>query len=100
MIVIIRRQSIIFTKIPAHRPALTLTMSRHLQCCASEPAAVAVQLFLAFCGAELHQLLLLQLVGGKRRQQLKEGAARHSGYVQVALHQVAYSARLRKPGWN
>ncbi len=84
----------------AHSPALPLTLSRHLQRRASGPVAVGVQLVLSCRGAELDQLLLLQLVGGKGRQQLEEGAARHSRDVQEVLHQVAHSAGLRKPGWN
>lgn len=84
----------------AHSPALTLTPSLHLQRCASGPVAVDVQLLLACRRAELHQLLVLQLVGGEGGQQLKEGTARHGGDVQVPLHQVAHRAGLRKPGWN
>lgn len=75
-------------------------LSRHLECSASGSVAVAVQLALACSRAELDQLVPLQLVGGERRQQLEEGAARHSSDVQVVLQQVAHSAGLAKSGWD
>lgn len=73
---------------------------RYLQHGASGSVAVVMQLILARRWAELGQLLPLQLVGGEGRQQLEEGAARHSGDIQVTLHQVAHRAGLRKPGWD
>lgn len=75
-------------------------LSSHLERGASGPVAVAVQLALAGSRAELDQLVPLQLVGGERRQQLEEGAARHGGDVQVVFHQVAHSAGLGKSGWD
>ena len=62
------------------------------------PVAVAVQLFLALCRAELLQLLLLQLVRREVGQELEEGAPRHAGDVQVVGDQVPNGAGLWQEG--
>lgn len=58
--------------------------------------AVAVQLFLALCRAELLQLLPLQLVRREVGQELKEGAPWHTGDVQVVGDQVSDGAGLQQ----